>query len=132
MSKILIDLSEYKNRTVELDIQMLKEIFDELDNWKTPTKYKVLEYFPPENIEKQKNYSPIAYEIINLILEYEGGIAYFDGYLDDEDTTLLNQMSEKDIIRGLNMLAIDSIIMITIHNKVITISTEDGYIKILY
>ena len=127
-----IDLSDYEDVTVLADIQSVKELLDEMVSYQFPKLYHIEEYNPPEDKGKQKYYSSTRYDIYNLNMEIEDGIVYCDGYLDNEDTTLLYQMVENDIIRVLNMFAIDDIIMIGIINKVITISTSFGYIRISY
>lgn len=133
MLKTPIDLSDYEDVTVEADIQSLKDFLDQKDSWMNPTKYTVIEYFPPQDKEKQLTYSPTTYRITNLIItDIEDGTVLCDGYLDDEDIMLFENMVENDIYHVLNNFHTGDIIMISINKNNITISMDSGYIQILY
>jgi len=124
------DLSQYEDNTVQADIQSLRQFLDERDNWENPSKYTVLEYFPPEN---GVNYSPTRYNVTNLVItDIEDGIVICDGYLDEEDIMLFNNMGENDVIYNLNVFTVDNIIMIGMNTEYITISFDNGYIRIYY
>lgn len=125
-----VDLSQYEDITIHSDIHTLKDFLDEKDSWQIPTKYKVIEYFPPEN---STSYSPTVYDVTNLVItDIEGGMAIFDGYLDNEDVMLFDNMIDNDIAHNLNVLLISSIIMISINKHKTTISFDSGYIQLLY
>lgn len=128
-----IDISQFKNNTIQVDIHYLKEFLDEHDNWENPTKYKVTEKFISEDIEKQLTYSPTVYDIINLrITDIEDDVVLFDGYLDDEDISLFDNLVENDVHYNLNHIIIDDIIVISISKHNITITLDYGYIEITY
>jgi len=130
MPKTLIDFSEYEDLSIESDINSLKEFLDEKDSWQDPTEYTVIEYFPRKN---DNTYSPTTYKVINLrITDIEDGIIFFDGYLDDEDIMLFDNMIENDKSYNLNVLLADDIVMIGIHRNKIVISLDNGYIQILF
>ena len=130
MPKTPIGFSEYEDLSIESDINSLKEFLDEKDSWQDPTEYTVIEYFPRKN---DNTYSPTTYKVINLrITDIEDGIIFFDGYLDDEDIMLFDNMIENDKSYNLNVLLADDIVMIGIHRNKIVISLDNGYIQILF
>ena len=125
-----IDLSQFESHTVESDIQSLKRFLDDKDSWENPTKYRVIEYLPPVNF---KNYIPRMYEITNLVItDIEAGTVFCNGYLDNEDIMLFDNLIHNGITYGLNIFLLDDVIMIGINDGKITISLNDGYIQIFY
>lgn len=131
MLKTPIDISQFKDNTVQADIQYLKEFLDERDSWENPTMYKVLEYFPPE--DNPLDYTPTVYGITNLVItDIEDDTVIFDGYLEDKDISLFNNFIENDVNTNLNVFLISNIIMIGINKGLITISFDSGYIQLLY
>lgn len=124
------DISQYEYNTTQADIQSLKQFFDERDSWENPSKYTVLEYFPPEN---SVNYSPTVYNITNLVItDIEDGIVLCDGYLNKENIMLFDNMVDNGEFRNLNTFLMDDIIMIGMDKEHITISFNYGYIRIYY
>lgn len=125
-----IDLSQYEVNTSEADIQYLKQFLDEYDNWENPNTYTVLEYFPPKN---STSYFPTVYNITNLVItDIEDGVVICDGYLENEDVMLFDNMVENGIIHNLNTFLVDDIIMIGMNEEHVTISFDYGYIRIYY
>ena len=129
MPKQPIDLSDYEENTSEADIKSLKQFLDEMDNCQEPHRYTVIENFPkPGN----HNYVPQTYEIINLTMEIEDGIVMCNGYLENEDIMLFDNLLNNGLCCNLNVFLTDNVIMVGMNKETITISFDGGYIQILY
>ena len=123
-------LSQYEYNTAQVDIQSLKQFFDERDSWENPSKYTVLEYFPPKN---DVDYSLTVYNITSLVItDIEDGIVICDGYLNKDDIMLFNNMIDNGEFYNLNTFLTDDIIMIGMDGEQIAISFDYGYIRIYY
>lgn len=126
-----VDLSQYEDITIETDIVQLKNFLDEKNNWHSPTKYNVREFFPPEDDEMKKHYSPTYYNVTNLVIsDIEDGIVICDGHLDDDTMLLDKLLIGKNT--NLNIFLTSNIIMISIKKHRIAITFDSGYIQILY
>lgn len=124
------DISEYKDMTIEADIQFVKRLLDDYNTWEDPTHYTIKEYFPQKN---DIYYSPTMYDITNLSLEIEDGYVMGNGYLEAEEIMLFDNMMDNGIVHGLNMFVTDDILMIGVRNSIITITFDNyGYIRIAH
>lgn len=115
----------------EADIRTLISFLDEHDSWENPTKYTIVEYFPPDD---DPSYQSREYTISNLTMELENDTVVSDGYLNEEDISLLDNWTDNDIIYQLNVFLLDSIECIGFNHylKYITITLDTGFIRIKY
>jgi hypothetical protein len=96
------------------------------DNWENPHRYIIEEYFP----NGHSNYMPNTYELLNITLDIENdGVAYFN----DAEGILLEAL-DNNIHLPLQAVTMNDVIDVSISKfyKWITISTDDGYIRIKY
>lgn len=131
----LIDLSQYKFDSLGA-ITTLSKILDELENWQSPHKYIVTEYFPYNDkdvISGKKNidnHQPNTYELYNIKMEIEN-----DGviYCDDAEGILEEAMYNSTPL-PLQTLIMDKIIYIAFQKEWnrVTISFNDGFLRINY
>lgn len=111
---------EYEERQfVEDSMNKLISFLGENDNWQTPHRYIIQEYFP---FNKPKGYKSNVYELDNLTMICEDGMVFSN---DIEDKLL-------ESYHVITMFLVESIVWIGFQKEYITISFADGYIRIYY
>jgi hypothetical protein len=117
----------YEDSLIKENIVHLKEFLDKLNNsddWENIHKYKITEYFPLNNTDNEFN----TYELINLRMEIaEDGVIYCD-----DAEGILEEYMYNGTPLPLQSFCLDNVIMIGQQDNEITITLQDGYIKIIY
>lgn len=114
-------------------LERLKELLlDTNDDWQ-PTAYVITEYFPYSDKDVQNGnkdimeYSPNMYALRNIKIDIEDEMVFFD----DLDGKLFKH--EVNTALGCLAFCIDSVIFMAFQeNNQITISFDDGYLRINY
>lgn len=98
-------------------LSYLMQFLEENVNWQTPKRYTITEYFAKCGM--------CTYELYNLIMEYEDGIVFCS---DAEEVLLENNTYV------LNGFLTESVIYVGFqkYETMITLSFDDGYIRICY
>ena len=111
---------QLERKSIESEIISVAKFISNLNNFTTPHKFDIIEYFP---IGKPTPFIPNIYSLYNLTMEIENS----DVFSGDQDDKIYD-----DKTRVLIGFCISSIIYIGFQNGHLTITFEDGYIQIYY